>query len=80
MGHLNFFPNHTGAISRAKMAAPVRANIRMSRLETPPSLRKIEFVDTPTVLAKQRPLSSAVLIYPMHPAVLSLARRASLAG
>ena len=34
-GHLDFFPNHTGAISRAKMAAPVRAGIRMSRLETP---------------------------------------------
>jgi hypothetical protein len=33
--HLGFFPNHTGAISRAKMAAPIRADIRMSRLETP---------------------------------------------
>jgi hypothetical protein len=35
LGHFGFFPNHTGAVSRAKMAAPVRADIRMSRLETP---------------------------------------------
>jgi hypothetical protein len=28
-------PNHTGTISRAKMAVPVRADIRMSRLEMP---------------------------------------------
>jgi hypothetical protein len=34
-GHLDFFPNHTGAISRRKMAAPVRADIRMSTLERP---------------------------------------------
>ena len=36
-GHLDFrsFSNHSVATSRAKMAAPVKAEVRMSRRESP---------------------------------------------
>ena len=54
MGHLNFFPNHTGAISRAKMAAPVRADIRMSRLETPKTYWATNHATTAATAATQR--------------------------
>ena len=54
MGHLGFFPNHTGAISRAKMAAPVRADIRMSRLEKPKTYWATNHATTAATAATQR--------------------------
>ena len=53
MGHLNFFPNHTGTISRAKMAVPVRADIRMSRLEMPKTYWATNHAMTAAIAATQ---------------------------
>jgi hypothetical protein len=61
-GHLDFFPNHTVPTSRAKMAAPVRADIRMSRLERPKTSWTTNHTVTAATNATQRATRRSMIL------------------